>query len=49
LSEEEVKCIRATPPYRGVVSRLAEKYGVSPSTISRILLGKNWVTPSSNS
>jgi hypothetical protein len=49
LSEEDVRIIRSTPPYRGVTSRLAERYGVSPSTISRILLGRNWVTHASSS
>jgi hypothetical protein len=42
LTEEQVSLIRNTPRERGVVTSLAERFGVDKTTISRILRGKTW-------
>jgi hypothetical protein len=42
LTPEQVKEIRATPIKRGDRTAVAEKYGVTPMTISDIRCGRSW-------
>jgi hypothetical protein len=42
LTKEQVVEIRNTPYVRGVVSSLAQKFGVGVSTVSAVRTGQNW-------
>ncbi len=42
LSDDDVREIRATVGPRGIYAALARKFSVSPSTISKIKLGRKW-------
>ena len=45
LTPRQVEAIRSHPPEAGLGLRLAERYGVAPSTISRIRRRKAWLRP----
>jgi DNA invertase Pin-like site-specific DNA recombinase len=42
LTEEQIALIRAVPCYYGRTAALAREYGVSTTTIRKILAGKKW-------
>lgn len=42
LIEADVRFIRSQPRVRGVATRLAQKLGVSLSTVCRVLSGRTW-------
>ena len=42
LDEDAVRAIRATQPYHGRNEDLARDFGVSGTTIRRVILGKTW-------
>lgn len=42
LNDHAVREIRAATPHRGLVSVLAVQYGVSSTTIRKVLLGQKW-------
>jgi excisionase family DNA binding protein len=42
LTEEQVQVIRAVPPYFGRDARLAREFGVSQTTIRKIIAGQKW-------
>lgn len=42
LTDEDVRAIRAAPPYYGRTAALARRYGVSQTTIRKILCGQKW-------
>lgn len=44
LTADQVRMIRATPPWRGYKAHLAKELGVCRTTIDNVLTGKTWTT-----
>lgn len=42
LTEDDIRCIRAEPFYRGVNTMLGRAFGVLPSSIGNIRAGRSW-------